>query len=414
MSELFLYLFLALCTLLLLKVIAKPELIYEYPYFIGFIFFIFIVPQAFIIYNQPHLVPLTVMTPLFLVCGLCVTMAILGFRFAPSVRISRLLDVSLNTKNLFNIAVVYMMLGYLFFFLIRSHLSEMKTEMTQWSGVLTIYALLFNFINIAFPLFLYLTLKKYSHRDLLCTLISAIPTLYMIVAAGRRESTALFVLTIALSFFYRYRIAPPKVLIIGAVVFATLIIPATGDYRSVAAEKGPIEAIKSLDLKQSFINYFKTGGALLELGVAARIIDSYLFHGEYTYGAGYWDNMVFRYIPGQIVGKDFKNSLMINKGSIKYKNGYRMYTGLTSTGVGDSFVEFGYFGCFFFFFLGGFFRDLWRSSLESSVPLVQTLYMVSMVQGLLAVTHATINFLPGIFFSFLCLKLVAVYAKVKG
>jgi hypothetical protein len=198
---------------------------------------------------------------------------------------------------------------------------------------------------------------------------------------------------------------------VGAIIFATLIIPATGDYRRIAAEKGAIEAIQTLDLQQSFINYFKSGGKLLELSVAAYIIDSYSFHGEYIYGAGYWDNMVFRYIPGQLLGKEFKQSLMINPSGVKFTNGYKMYTGLTPTGIGDSFVQFGYFGCLFFFFLGGFFRELWKSSFDFSKPLIYVLYITCMVQGLLAVTHQTTNFLPGVFFTFLCLRLVSVYAR---
>jgi hypothetical protein len=412
MNEIFLYLFLVSCGLLIFKVISQPNLVYEYPYFIGFIFFIFIAPQAIIIYNQPRLVPPSAIGPLFLMCFLSVLMAVLGYKLAPAIRISKSLNVRLNEKKLINISIIYTLLGYLFLFLMNRHLSQLKTVSTQWSGILTIYVLLFNVINIAFPVFLYLTLQKFSFRVLSYTIIAGLPSLYFIIAAGRRETTALFFLTIALTFFFKARIAPSKLFIIGAVLFATLIIPATGDYRKVAADHGPIEAIKSLDLKQGFINYFESG-KYLELVVAAHIIDAYSFHGEYDYGSGYWDNMVFRYVPAQILGNDFKQSLMINSGSAKFINGYRAYTGLTTTGVGDSFTQFGYLGCFFFFFLGGFFRELWRSALNTSSPLIQILYIMCMVQGLLSVTHATINFVPGIFFSYLCLRLVAAYAKIK-
>jgi hypothetical protein len=232
------------------------------------------------------------------------------------------------------------------------------------------------------------------------------------VVSGRREVTALFVLTIALTLFFKNRWTPSRYLFIAAVLFATLIIPATGEYRTLAKEKGPIEAVKSLDLKGGFIRYYESG-ELLELAVAAYIIDSYSFHSDYAYGAGYWDTFVFRYVPGQILGQDFKKSLMIRPEAIKLINGYKIHTGLTSTAVGDSFIQFSYLGCFFFFFLGGFFRELWRSALTTSSPLIQIMYIVCIVQGLLSVTHATVNFLPGIFFSFICLWLVAAYAKAK-
>jgi hypothetical protein len=35
------------------------------------------------------------------------------------------------------------------------------------------------------------------------------------------------------------------------------------------------------------------------------------------------------------------------------------------------------------------------------------------VQSLLSVTHATVNFIPGVFFNFIFLWLAAVYAKEK-
>jgi hypothetical protein len=411
MDAIFLYLFFGVCAIMVFGVIANQKLIYEYPYFMGCIFFIFIGPQAVILYNQPYLIPSDSLSPLFLVCFLCLFMAVFGYYYGPAIRVAKFLDARINDQKIINISIVYALLGILFFFLIRKNVSALKGDTTQWSGALTIYVLLFNFVNVAFPLFLHLTLKKFSFLRLFYTFISALPALYFIVSGGRRETTALFFLTIALSFYIKTRIPLPRLLIIGAIVFATLIIPATGDYRRVAAEKGAIEAVKSLDLQESFVNYFNTGGKLLELSVAAHIIDSYSFHGEYVYGAGYWDNMVFRYIPGQLLGKDFKQSLMINTSGTKFKNGYRMYTGLTPTGVGDSFVQFGYLGCFFFFFLGGFFRELWKSSLDFSKPLVYIFYIMCMVQALLAVTHQTINFLPGIFFTFLCLRIAAVYAK---
>lgn len=410
MSELFLYLFLLLCVGLILKVVSEPELIYEYPYFTAFVFLIFIAPQALIIYNQPRLIPPGTSAALYAACFLCTAMAYIGYKHAPSISIGKVFSVPLDEKKVFNIAVIYTFLGYLFLFLIRSRLSEMKNVETQWSGVLTIYVQLFHFINIAFPILLYYTLRNFSVKYLVWTIISALPSAYFIIAAGRREVTALFLLTFALAFFFRFRLKPSKGLIIGAVVFAMLIIPATGDYRMVAKDKGPMEAIKSLDLKQSFTNYFENG-KYLELAVAGHIIDSYKFHGEFAYGAGYWDNMVFRYVPGQITGQDFKQSLMINREGTKFKNGYQAYTGLTPTGVGDSFIQFGFLGCLFFFFVAGFFRELFRSSTSGDKPLVQVLYLMSMVQGLLVVTHQTINFLPGIFFSIVCLWLIAMFGR---
>jgi hypothetical protein len=206
---------------------------------------------------------------------------------------------------------------------------------------------------------------------------------------------------------------PPRAAIIGVILLATLIIPATADYRSTAKEEGAWAAFQSLDLGKSFNDYFNNDdGTFLELNVAAHVIDSYSFSGEFQYGAGYWDQMVFRYVPAQLVGTDVKNSMMLTK-SIPYRNGYKMPIGLTLTGIGDSFAQFGYLGCIFFFFMGGFFRNLWHTSLSTKSILFQILYIICVVQSLLSVTHATVNFIPGVFFNFIFLWLAAVYAKEK-
>ena len=208
------------------------------------------------------------------------------------------------------VGLVYMVLGYLFLYLINRELGAAEEVSTQLSGSVTIYFIFFNVIYIAFPIFLYFSLRQPNLVNIGLTVISAVPTLQLIIFAGRREPTALFLLSIALTLFYQRGIKPPRFAIVGIIVFAMLIIPAIGDYREKAKED-PWEALTTLDLQKSFINYFKVEeNEVLELAVAAHVLDSYSFHGEYTYGASYWNEMVFRYVPGQLLGTDFKNSLI--------------------------------------------------------------------------------------------------------
>jgi hypothetical protein len=283
---------------------------------------------------------------------------------------------------------------------------------TQASGIVTIYFQFAQLLNIAFPVLLFMALRS---RDLLTILLAALsgfPTLYSILTAGRREPTAFFLLTIAFALYYSYRLLPPRAAIIGVLLLAMLIIPATADYRSVAKEEGAWAALQSLDLGKSFNDYFNDDGTFLELKVAAHVIDAHSFSGEFEYGAGYWNQMVFRYVPAQFVGWDTKQSMMLTK-NIPFRNGYKMPPGLTLTGIGDSFTQFGYLGCIFFFFLGGFFRHLWHASLSTDSILIKVLYIICVVQSLLSVTHATVNFIPGVFFNFVFLWLAASYAKEK-
>jgi hypothetical protein len=411
MSDLFFYLFLLLCISLMVRVIINPELIFEYPFFVAGIFLVFIVPQAIIIMNHPGVVPVESIAPLFAMCFLCLGMSVLGYYFAPAIKLAKSLEIKMDEEKLKIIGIVFTVFGYLFYLLMRREVQGNSSYSSQWSGAATIYIQFAQIINIAFPILLYLTLRKPNFINIVLVVLSTLPTLEAILRYGRRESTGLFLMTIALTVFYRYRIKPPRFLIVCILLITMLIIPAIGDYRKLSDKEGPIKAAASLDLEKSFQTYYKEG-QLLELSVAAHIIDSYQFHEEYGYGAGYWDQMVFRYIPAQIIGPEQKRSLMLDERGVIYKNGYRMSPGLTVTGVGDSFIQFGYLGSIFFFFLGGIFRNLWVKSLTGEFLLVQILYMMCFIQAMLAVTHGTVNFLPGIFFSLLCLWLAARFAKV--
>ncbi|RPD51609.1 hypothetical protein [Paracnuella aquatica] len=417
MIELFLYFFLILCIVLLVMVIVTPKLILEFPYFLSGIFFVFIVPQAIILYNQPFLVPNGVATTLFAMCFFCLAMGVLGYYFAPKISITQYLDRPLIEKKVFQLGVVYTFIGLMFYILIWRTYGGYKEAgeeaPTQATGAITIYFFISQLAHIAFPIFLYLTLRRPRPLYIIMLCVAAFPFLYMILTAGRREISALFGLSIAMAIYYRYKIVPPRWAVVGMLVFAMLIIPATGDYRSLADKEGPVAALKSLDLQKSFSDYYNKGGKYLELKVAAHIIDSYKFSGNYSYGAGYWDQIVFRYVPAQIVGKEVKEALFFEKKGLQYRNGYRMPLGLTSTGIGDAYWQFGLLGSIFFFFMGGFFKSIWSFSLQTDNPLIQTFYTLCVVNALISVTHGTINFIPASLFGFMFLFFISRYAAVK-
>lgn len=413
MSALFFYSFLVLSLIVLIKVVINPGLILQFPYFMGAIIFIFILPQTIIIYNQPQIVPKSSLTPLLCMCFLCLAACIAGYKFSPAIKLGKGFNVQVSDEKLRIVGIAYTFVGYLFLLLIQRELRRLGSDAPEiWTGILTIYFQFFQTINIAFPILLYMALKKPNWINILLAIFAALPLLYLIVFSGRREITAFFVLAIAFTVYFRHRIVPPRIAIIGAIFFATLFIPATGDYRAISKTKGPAEAFRSLDLQKSFVNYYNKG-EFLELEVAANVIYTCAFDGDYGYGSSYWDWMVWRYVPAQILGEDFKMSLMISDEGIKFRNGFVPTPGLTFTGIGDSFMQFSYLGCLFFFFLGGLFRSLWTMASTSSNPLIQVFYLICVVQAMLSVTHGTMNFIPGIFFSFICLLAATAFSREK-
>ncbi|HEV7621132.1 MAG TPA: hypothetical protein VGO09_05345 [Flavisolibacter sp.] len=408
MADFYFIIFVLLCAALVAAIIIVPAYSFEYPFFMGCMFTIFILPQAISLKMNPGLVPADSISATYLMCVLCLLMIVLGYYFAPAIKLARFFDQPLELKKLIIITFVFTCVGYLFLELINR--ASGNAPHGNWTGALTIYYTIYQVINVAFAIFLFLAIKEKKSVYFLFALLAALPILQQIIFSGRRESTSLFVLSIALSLFFNRGMVPPRVLIISGLFFTMLVIPLIGNYRKFS-DKDPIKAFSSMNIKEDFTRYYKEGKDL-ELSVAANMIDATDFYGSYDLGADYWNEMVFRYFPGQIFGKDMKVSLMAGShGQDRFYHQFNPLNGLTTTCVGDSFRHFGYLGCFFYFFLGGFFRVLWQKAKEGNF-MVRIFYVICMVQALLSVSHGTVNFLPGIFHMFVFIWIAVLFSKV--
>src|SRR5213078_3855068 len=137
-----------------------------------------------------------------------------------------------------------------------------------------------------------------------------------------------------------------------AVMAAMLFIPSTSEYRQLANEH-PFDAFREINFMEQFRGALDPD-AISELKNATALIAATQETGDYEFGAGYWNQIVFRFVPAQFLSRDFKDSLMIggeqrNMSDFVYDVlGFQLPEGLTVTGMGDSFNEFGYVGCLFF------------------------------------------------------------------
>jgi len=238
-----------------------------------------------------------------------------------------------------------------------------------------------------------------------------------VILFGRREPAAVLLVTVGLTIYFHRRSRPPRLLIPGIIIAAMLAIPATATYRSFQAERN-WEAIRQIDFLGNF-KQFLTDESILELRNAAMLIEATSRSGDYAYGAGYWNHLVFRYVPAQLLGEGFKESLMIRRSGEGQEREFATmdYTnpiGSTVTGMGDSFQQFGYGGCLFFAALAVFFRSLWQTALRPHALFAQLLYMQACTSAMRAVTHWTLDFLPGFMYSVLFLGAAMLYASLSS
>ena len=402
--------------LALWTVAIKPERIYEFPYFMAAVFAVFIVPQAISLIRFPgDARPEWVANVLLMSC-LCFAMCWLGYRLPPIRSVQQLLTQPVNLDRLFRGGLVFIGISFFFSYLL-SRMTEEEKGGSTWTGPSTIYGFFANLTYPAFAICLFTALRTQRLLAWTATVVAAIQPMQIAVLAGRREPTIQFLLTLALTLFYHRGVRPPRWAMAAAIIGSMLAIPATGTYRGLAAQH-EWEQVRQMDLVANFRQYLSEESAL-ELRNAAVFIEGTRRSKAYELGKAYWDQLVFRFVPAQLLGKKFKASLMFEGTDDRIRDevatlGYEISSGSTLTGMADSFRQFSWFGCLFFALLGVVFKSLFRATQQPNAIFAQLFYIQIGTSAMRAVTHQTVDFLPGLMYYAIFLGLLFLYARERS
>lgn len=405
--------FLVVCGLLLIAAIFRPVLIYQYPYFMAATFVAFIAPQLFGLFKLEWAGPFVETTALMSL--LCVVCCWLGNLLKPHPTFIEKLNVSLNPDRFLQGGIVLVVTG-LYFNYKLSNLPVVE-DAGLMSGIGTVYLFFGGLVYPGFAICFYCALKHRNPIAWVATAVAAMIPLQAAIFYGRREPTVLFILSFAMSFYFIKGKTPPRWAVVAAIIGGMFIIPSIGQYRSLAKDD-PLAAFKSIDFKEEFGEYFDEE-AISEVKNATVLIAVTQQTGDYEWGAGYWNRIVFRFVPAQFVGREFKNSLMIGGALrdpaefVEENMGYALPTGSTVTGLGDSFNQFGYFGCLVFAVMAYIFKNFWTAANHADGTGAQILYIQVMTTAMRSLTHQTLDFLPGLIYSGLFIGLVVYYAKER-
>jgi hypothetical protein len=415
MAEIYRDLLIIICLGLLGWGLIRVERIYQYPFFMGSIFISFLVPQTFALMNNPGPVSQEALERVLLVSCFCAAACWLGYGLKPNKKWLAKLYIVVDERKLFRAGIALVIIGYLFNFLLANTTIQ-KASNGNWTGPATIYFFLAQVVNIALAIFLLQYLRRPSAINLICTVIAVFPLLQRILV-GRRQPTMTLAIIIGLSFWLVRRYIPPRWLVITAIVTMTFLIPLVGALRGhfwTFLFSGNWQEVLSSSF-QSFAS-LQTGTKTLELRNAALLMDAAERTGIYGYGTGFWDSIVFQYVPGQIVGYEFKQSLQFKLLSFDLLGqfyGYTIPNGSTITGVGDSFLDFSYLGFLVFALIGYIFKNLWISSFYHESTVSRLLYMGLVSPAMLGVTHGIGRFLQEAIFQVFFISLVTYYSRAR-
>jgi hypothetical protein len=382
MNWLLIFILLALCLWLILKGLSRPGGIYEYPFLAGATFLGFALPQMPALANDPFLPPDAFAKTAF-VTILCAAACSLGWVAGKRPIIG--LNWSFDERSLQWLAALLSLIGGFFYFKI----SRLPPEMTAglWTGLPVMYWFFARYVTYGFTLAVLSLARRPSGFTLGIILFDSMFFMDRILIGGRRSDTAELILIIALAVWFYRKIAIPRALVVIGLVAGALVINSIGDYRSASLNRdGPgWSEVSRIDWIGNFENLLENGGAEMRNAVM-RIAEADRSQ-NFDYGLFHWNTLVFNFVPAQLFGSDFKESLTIELARA-YEVGYINPDGATHTGMSDAFASFWYFGALKFWIFAYLLSRIYRSAVAGDT-ICQLLYILTLTSAMLAITHHT-------------------------
>jgi hypothetical protein len=380
-SPLFLLL-IVICLGLIAAGLVKPANVYCYPFCAAAIYLTFIIPQIPGLINNIT-VPDDALASTLVVGCLCLLMCPIGWAVGTQARDRRVHYYS--EKRALQVALALSLIGGYFFYKFGELPDEQRLS-GLLSGTSVAYLFFAHLLTYGFAIAVICAVNRCSALALFIVCFDASFYLYRIVFAGVRHEAAEFFLAIALAFWFKHRWVVPRSVVLFGLVFTLAGLLGAREYRQ-AMWYGETDrsAVQNIDVKKNLDDLLKDGGP--EMRNAVNVIKRTEETQNFEFGLPVWNVIVFTFVPAQIVGHKFKDSLMIPLPPT-FDRGYEPTLGSTYTGLADTFTSFWYFGCVKFFLLAAAMGWIYRRAMQGDEKM-QILYLLSVVPSVTAITHFT-------------------------
>ena len=178
----------------------------------------------------------------------------LGHQLKPRPGFIQKLNVPIDLDRFLHGGIVLVAIGW--YFMRRFGQLDEEEITSSLTGIGTIYLFFGGLIYPGFAICFYCALKSRSGLAWFFSVVAGLVPVQAAIFYGRRESTALFVFSLGMCLFFIKGWRPPRLLVLGLIVAAALLIPATGVYRQLAPED-PLEALSQLRPMEEFANYLR-------------------------------------------------------------------------------------------------------------------------------------------------------------
>ena len=372
--------------------------LWEAPTWVGFIFVAFIVPQAIHIESSGIGDSLDAWLAWYYIAG-CLVAFWWGFEttkrkaLRSSTRESRpISDGPLVVKTTVMLALGAASLSKI------NEMSSAQGHGTSWTGVITLYYLIFQCIFMALSIAVTRWLATGRRAWMVIGSTAAALAFIAIAANAKRSLTAEVFFIAGASLFFLRSWTPPRSSVLALMVFGTVLVHQVGPIRDYV-KSGNGNAFQAVLEGVPFeqFAYFAPGKAP-ELTQGLVDIYRYRQHGRWTGPAPLWNRIVHQYVPAFLLGQEVKASLKVALPNENYDRLDRFdWHGATRTGFSDSFRSYSVFGVLVFAFLGWLMSILYVKACAGSHWAI-FLYPLLINDSMFAITESTSRFFSGGFF----------------
>lgn len=373
----------------------------QLPFLTAAVFLGWVVPQLWQVRQNYGSLAADYLTLLHIFCIACLLATVGAWHFGIRSGKRGSIRDAVTDETLLRICIIITIIAWLMTFAIGMRADEERAAST-WSGPLAIMSFFLNLKVISLFLSLYLVLKRRSPlivAVLVANVILYVPTVLLLF---RRRAMLEALTSVILALWFGRRILAPRALVAAAipaglvVVFAVGTLRNLGEVNTTQAHWISVAEVTSADLWST--TPFGGTDRAPELTNALRIVRFSEDWGLHTYGAASWDRIIQLWVPGQLVGQVNKQSLMLDTDVPQeildaYNEENRV--GSTPTGMGEAYLEFGFFGIIFFGAMG-FVTGRWWSRANRGSRTAMVFYAVGLPAALLMPTAYAIYFFNSI------------------
>jgi len=400
-----------------LRGILYGRAIFQFPTVAAMLGLAWIVPQGFELESNPN--NLLGSEAFWLYATFCFVCIFFGFKRGCRTQLRRIRMASDNGLPFYNMSRLTIAAAGL---TVIGHVSllmmggvETSGMGGQWTGVITLYALLYKANGLGLCLSVLIFAHTGSRIALVIALVAAQPLFVSATIGIRREQIFdLIILTLG-GWYIAKGLFPSRIMMIGAVLIGSVVLNSTANLRTyVASGQGNlITALLSEEIYQEFQYVNLEQDRVTEIGQAQYDFRYMNETWRWELGADYWNQLVHRYVPAFLVGRSIKDGLKIDTLAERFRRGETeglFSLGSTRTGFADSYRNFGVFGVLVFGLIGYIFGRLYSKATVGSIS-GQYFYLALLAEGLKGITHSTSEFFSALPFVFVISLIIFHYAQ---